>query len=486
MANNADLKFQGLSGTAIINGVALQSCDYALFFGSTNNQKSYRFSLFFSGVLSNPRFGDPRYWLYANLMDNITNSFSARYPASLYQEFVGDFERTEGDPREAEREFHCLNELNFRLDNTVLKITGKTCTSMPEHLSNWEFDITVTLNEEMIQLLRSVPPINHDNIYHDWALRALHARLHANDIPAVLETCVQIKPFRTQAKAQAACAKLKALGIDWASTASSCYQPPDAAHVRYRGKMPDLRFEGLSGATAIINGVALQSSDYTLYFRSVKQMYYDFSLVLYRDLSKPSSGGDRYRIIDEAHYYADLSKLSSGGACYWLSADLMDNITNSPSARHPASPYMEFVGYFKLEEGDPREAERRYLNEINFRLDNTSLNITGKTCASRPEHLSHWEFDITVMLNEKMVKLLRRVPPIDHNVYHDWALRALHARLRANGIPAALETHVQVGPFRTQAEAQAACVKLKALDIDGIIVPPHAYHHNWHVQPVLR
>jgi DedD protein len=48
----------------------------------------------------------------------------------------------------------------------------------------------------------------------------------------------------------------------------------------------------------------------------------------------------------------------------------------------------------------------------------------------------------------------------------------LHARLLQNGIPATLETRVQVGPFKTQAEAQAARAKMKALGIEGVVLPP--------------
>lgn len=48
----------------------------------------------------------------------------------------------------------------------------------------------------------------------------------------------------------------------------------------------------------------------------------------------------------------------------------------------------------------------------------------------------------------------------------------LHARLLQNGIPATLETRVQVGPFNTQAEAEAAKAKMKAMGIDGIVLPP--------------
>lgn len=162
MPNN--VKLEGISGTAVINGVVQQSCDYSIFFSSIQ-QKVYSFSLFFVGGLSKPSFGGPRYWLSARLMDNITNSPSVSNPAP-FNEFVGSFRLDEGDPRDPETELRYLNELNFRIygahDSVSLNVAGKTHRSIPDHLSNWEFDITVSLSEEMIQLLRSVPPIDHD------------------------------------------------------------------------------------------------------------------------------------------------------------------------------------------------------------------------------------------------------------------------------------------------------------------------------------
>lgn len=48
----------------------------------------------------------------------------------------------------------------------------------------------------------------------------------------------------------------------------------------------------------------------------------------------------------------------------------------------------------------------------------------------------------------------------------------LHARLTLSGVPSTLETRVQVGPFRTRQEAEAAQQKLKALGVETILVPP--------------
>jgi DedD protein len=48
----------------------------------------------------------------------------------------------------------------------------------------------------------------------------------------------------------------------------------------------------------------------------------------------------------------------------------------------------------------------------------------------------------------------------------------LHARLTLNGIPSTLETRVQVGPFKSREEAEAARLKMKALGIDAVLLPP--------------
>lgn len=48
----------------------------------------------------------------------------------------------------------------------------------------------------------------------------------------------------------------------------------------------------------------------------------------------------------------------------------------------------------------------------------------------------------------------------------------LHAKLVLNGIPSSLETRVHVGPFTSQREAEVARAKLKALGIDGLLIPP--------------
>lgn len=48
----------------------------------------------------------------------------------------------------------------------------------------------------------------------------------------------------------------------------------------------------------------------------------------------------------------------------------------------------------------------------------------------------------------------------------------LHARLTLSGVPSSLETRVQVGPFKTKQEAEAAQAKLKDLGVETILVPP--------------
>ena len=48
----------------------------------------------------------------------------------------------------------------------------------------------------------------------------------------------------------------------------------------------------------------------------------------------------------------------------------------------------------------------------------------------------------------------------------------LHARLTLSGVPSSLETRVQVGPFKSKHEAEAAQVKLRELGVETILVPP--------------
>lgn len=48
----------------------------------------------------------------------------------------------------------------------------------------------------------------------------------------------------------------------------------------------------------------------------------------------------------------------------------------------------------------------------------------------------------------------------------------LHAKLTLSGVPSTLETRVQVGPFRTRKEAEAAQAKLKELGVQTILVSP--------------
>lgn len=48
----------------------------------------------------------------------------------------------------------------------------------------------------------------------------------------------------------------------------------------------------------------------------------------------------------------------------------------------------------------------------------------------------------------------------------------LHAKLTLSGVPSTLETRVQVGPFRTRQEAEAAQAKLRGLGIETVMVAP--------------
>lgn len=74
-------------------------------------------------------------------------------------------------------------------------------------------------------------------------------------------------------------------------------------------------------------------------------------------------------------------------------------------------------------------------------------------------------------------------PPVVSRLFSGFLLQAgvfssiqraeeLHARLTLSGVPSTLETRVQVGPFRTKREAEAAQAKLKELGVETILVPP--------------
>lgn len=52
------------------------------------------------------------------------------------------------------------------------------------------------------------------------------------------------------------------------------------------------------------------------------------------------------------------------------------------------------------------------------------------------------------------------------------AAEELHAKLALHGIPSTLEARVSVGPFKSKQEADAAREKLKALGIEGMLIPP--------------
>ncbi len=48
----------------------------------------------------------------------------------------------------------------------------------------------------------------------------------------------------------------------------------------------------------------------------------------------------------------------------------------------------------------------------------------------------------------------------------------LHAKLTLEGIPSSIEARVQVGPFKTKEEAEAARLKMKALGVDAVMLLP--------------
>lgn len=75
------------------------------------------------------------------------------------------------------------------------------------------------------------------------------------------------------------------------------------------------------------------------------------------------------------------------------------------------------------------------------------------------------------------------VPPAPPRLFSGYALQAgvfadphraeeLQARLVQEGVPATIEARVQVGPFKTRAEAEAARAKLTALGVESVLLAP--------------
>ena len=77
----------------------------------------------------------------------------------------------------------------------------------------------------------------------------------------------------------------------------------------------------------------------------------------------------------------------------------------------------------------------------------------------------------------------RPLPPSPPRLFSGFALQAgvfaeprraeeLHARLTLEGIPSTIEARVQVGPFNSKEEAEAARVKMKSMGIDAVLLMP--------------
>ncbi len=80
------------------------------------------------------------------------------------------------------------------------------------------------------------------------------------------------------------------------------------------------------------------------------------------------------------------------------------------------------------------------------------------------------------------------MPPSTQRLFSGFLLQAgvfssaqraeeLHAKLTLSGVPSTLETRVQVGPFKTRQEAEAAQEKLRELGIGSVLVAPKGSKH---------
>jgi len=80
------------------------------------------------------------------------------------------------------------------------------------------------------------------------------------------------------------------------------------------------------------------------------------------------------------------------------------------------------------------------------------------------------------------------LPPSAQRLFSGFVLQAgifssaqraeeLHAKLALSGVPSSLETRVQVGPFKTRQEAEAAQEKLRELGIGSVLITPKGSKH---------
>jgi cell division protein FtsN len=87
------------------------------------------------------------------------------------------------------------------------------------------------------------------------------------------------------------------------------------------------------------------------------------------------------------------------------------------------------------------------------------------------------------IVKDQAPAVVAKQPPAPPRLFSGYALQAgvfsdphlaeeLHAKLTLNGIPSTLETRVQVGPFNSREEAEAARVKMKELGIDAMMLAP--------------
>jgi cell division protein FtsN len=89
----------------------------------------------------------------------------------------------------------------------------------------------------------------------------------------------------------------------------------------------------------------------------------------------------------------------------------------------------------------------------------------------------------TPVFRDREPAAVARQQPSPPRLFSGYALQAgvfsdprlaeeLHAKLTLNGIPSTLETRVQIGPFKSREEAEAASAKMKTLGIDAVMLAP--------------
>ena len=146
------------------------------------------------------------------------------------------------------------------------------------------------------------------------------------------------------------------------------------------------------------------------------------------------------------------------------------------SVAAPEPPRPEAVPTIKSE-GEPEESSSPSIPVRNEKQAVAKV-AEPRPAAAKPEPKSTAHTEISRPLTQAQAKLTAQTEPrfvLQMGVFKNVDnAQELLAKLKKSGIPAQIEARVQVGPFKTKAEADEARTKLTALGLDaGLLMATH-------------